>query len=322
MANIMLEEFGDSLIRTPPDGPPKLEHLPSPDQLKGKVMLKALEPLAPNFSEPGTQFSNAFGVAVNLHLACTPQIRPSSSSGANSSSPPRLPRRGSIDPSQDVLCSAALLVYTVGVKCRGINKKEQYAVEHMFSLSENTINKMLKEVTYGSYDGDPDNLTDTGGVGKGGMMDLIKHCRTHLVRTYPRGMRVDSSNYEPHRYWSAGAQLVAINWQTCGRLPIFSVLDSNSSDLADVGFMINHAMFQRNGRCGYVLKPLALRSVAHKHLLSKRTNHFLDVTIISAQQLPRPKDGKTAVDPTLKSLYMSPIGPISLLALAASQSQW
>ncbi len=61
--------------------------------------------------------------------------------------------------------------------------------------------------------------------------------------------------------------------------------------------MINHAMFQRNGRCGYVLKPLALRSAAHKHLLSKRTNHFLDVTIISAQQLPRPKDGKTVVDP-------------------------
>ena len=40
MANIMLGEFGDSLIRMPPDGPPKLEHLPSPDELKGKVMLK------------------------------------------------------------------------------------------------------------------------------------------------------------------------------------------------------------------------------------------------------------------------------------------
>src|SRR6266542_1404335 len=38
----------------------------------------------------------------------------------------------------------ALLVYTVGVKCRGINKKEEYAAEHMFSLSENTANKMLR----------------------------------------------------------------------------------------------------------------------------------------------------------------------------------
>lgn len=90
---------------------------------------------------------------------------------------------------------ASLLVYTVGVKCRGINKKEQYAPEHIFSLSENTMNKLLKLGTH----------------------DLIKHNRTHLVRTYPRGTRVNSSNYEPHRYWSAGAQLVAINWQTCGK---------------------------------------------------------------------------------------------------------
>jgi phosphatidylinositol phospholipase C delta len=56
---------------------------------------------------------------------------------------------------------AALLVYTVGVKCRGFNKKEQYAVEHIFSLSESTANKILKQ----------------------GMMDWIKHNRTHVVRT-------------------------------------------------------------------------------------------------------------------------------------------
>lgn len=52
--------------------------------------------------------------------------------------------------------------------------------------------------------------------------------------------------------------------------------------------MINHAMFQRNGRSGYVLKPLALRGPStHKDLLSKHTHHHLDVRIISAQQLPR-----------------------------------
>jgi phosphatidylinositol phospholipase C delta len=89
---------------------------------------------------------------------------------------------------------ASLLVYTVGVKCRGINKKEAYAPEHVFSLSENTAHKMLRE----------------------SRVDLIKHTRTHIVRTYPKGLRLGSSNYEPHHFWSAGAQLVAINWQTCG----------------------------------------------------------------------------------------------------------
>jgi len=153
---------------------------------------------------------------------------------------------------------AALLVYTVGVKCRGINKKEHYAPEHVFSLSENTANKILKQ----------------------GMHDLIKHTRTHVVRIYPKGLRFGSTNYEPHRYWSAGAQLVAINWQTF-----------------DMGYMINHSMFQRNGRSGYVLKPLALRS-SDKELLCKRTRHVLDIKIISAQQLPRLKDasGREIVD--------------------------
>ncbi|KAL0945759.1 hypothetical protein HGRIS_012048 [Hohenbuehelia grisea] len=148
----------------------------------------------------------------------------------------------------------ALLVYTVGVKWRGINKKETYAVEHMFSLSENTANKLLRQPA-------------------GAMGDLIKHCRTHLVRVYPKGLRLNSTNYEPHRYWSAGAQLVAINWQT-----------------RDIGFTINNAMFQRNARTGYVLKPLALRDPAAKDLLGRRTRHVLSVNVISAQQLPRAKD--------------------------------
>lgn len=91
---------------------------------------------------------------------------------------------------------AALLVYTVGVKCRGFNKKETYAPNHVFSLSERTANKVLKQ----------------------SMLDLVKHNRTHLVRIYPNGTRLNSSNFEPHKYWVAGAQLVAINWQTFGTL--------------------------------------------------------------------------------------------------------
>jgi phosphatidylinositol phospholipase C delta len=42
--------------------------------------------------------------------------------------------------------------------------------------------------------------------------------------------------------------------------------------------MINQAMFQRNGRAGFVLKPEALRC-PEKTLLSNRTQHFFDVTV-------------------------------------------
>jgi phosphatidylinositol phospholipase C delta len=107
------------------------------------------------------------------------------------------------------LSLVSVLVYTVGVKCRGINKKEQYAPVHVFSLSENTANKMFK---------------------RDGMLDLLKHNRTHVVRVYPKGTRVRSTNYEPHRYWSAGVQLVALNWQTCGEYGSKSITTEYSRD--------------------------------------------------------------------------------------------
>lgn len=42
--------------------------------------------------------------------------------------------------------------------------------------------------------------------------------------------------------------------------------------------MINQAMFQRNGRSGYLLKPPPLRSGGKAHLM-QRGEHFLDVTV-------------------------------------------
>ena len=80
--------------------------------------------------------------------------------------------------------------------------------------------------------------------------------------------------------------------------------------------MINHAMFQRNGRSGYVLKPAAVRLSQKKDLLAKRTLHSFEVTIISAQQLPRPRDAsglevldKGIVDPYVEVTVYVPDWP-------------
>lgn len=48
--------------------------------------------------------------------------------------------------------------------------------------------------------------------------------------------------------------------------------------LEDLGYMINHAMFQRNGRAGYLLKPEALRN-PDKALFTHRTLHHLQITV-------------------------------------------
>lgn len=49
---------------------------------------------------------------------------------------------------------------------------------------------------------------------------FVRHNTRQLSRIYPHGLRVDSSNYEPHRYWDAGNQLVSLNGQTFGQLNV------------------------------------------------------------------------------------------------------
>ncbi|KAG2142733.1 1-phosphatidylinositol-4,5-bisphosphate phosphodiesterase 1 [Suillus bovinus] len=314
MVEVMRDVFQDALVSAPVEGRPAVEVLPSPEHLKGKVLLKAKnlyvsenEPIRTKEVSVDTESSStetstdsdvvqdfrdermklrAFETeainevkdelkkARNLfdrvrsghsrNMSGVAALAVPTMTSLATSEPPARPEFRDVSKVKMSLAVASLLVYTVGVKCRGINKKEHYAPEHMFSLSEKTANKVMKQ----------------------GMVDLIKHNRTHLVRIYPKGLRVNSSNYLPHRYWAAGAQLVAINWQTF-----------------DLGYMINHAMFQRNGRAGYVLKPLALRT-HDKELLSRHTQHSLEIVVISAQQLPRPKDSlgheimdKSTVDP-------------------------
>nr|XP_042900346.1 1-phosphatidylinositol 4,5-bisphosphate phosphodiesterase epsilon-1 [Parasteatoda tepidariorum] len=75
---------------------------------------------------------------------------------------------------------------------------------------------------------------------------LITHCESHLMRAYPAGIRIDSSNFNPVVFWSFGIQMVALNYQT-----------------EDGCLHINSAMFEQNGSCGYVLKPRTLWDKTH-----------------------------------------------------------
>ena len=45
---------------------------------------------------------------------------------------------------------------------------------------------------------------------------LLKMNSVQLSRTYPKGQRIDSSNYDPMPMWNCGCQLVALNFQTPG----------------------------------------------------------------------------------------------------------
>jgi len=72
---------------------------------------------------------------------------------------------------------------------------------------------------------------------------ILSLANKHIVRTYPKGSRVDSSNYNPQVMWNAGIQMVAINFQK-----------------PDSGMHLNQGKFRKNGGCGYILKPNSLRN--------------------------------------------------------------
>lgn len=66
------------------------------------------------------------------------------------------------------------------------------------------------------------------------------------MRTYPAGMRIDSSNFNPVIFWAFGIQMVALNYQT-----------------EDTAIALNTAMFEQNGQCGFVLKPEVMWDKQH-----------------------------------------------------------
>ncbi|XP_054165065.1 1-phosphatidylinositol 4,5-bisphosphate phosphodiesterase gamma-1-like isoform X2 [Oppia nitens] len=66
---------------------------------------------------------------------------------------------------------------------------------------------------------------------------LLKYNKTQFTRVYPKGGRIDSSNYDPMKMWLIGIQMAALNYQT-----------------PDRAMQLNGAMFRSNGKCGYVLK--------------------------------------------------------------------
>ncbi|KAK7311240.1 hypothetical protein RJT34_09251 [Clitoria ternatea] len=71
--------------------------------------------------------------------------------------------------------------------------------------------------------------------------DIVRFTQNNILRVYPKGTRLTSSNYKPHIGWMYGAQMVAFNMQGYGK---------------SLRFM--QGMFRANGGCGYVKKPAFL----------------------------------------------------------------
>nr|XP_015223588.1 PREDICTED: 1-phosphatidylinositol 4,5-bisphosphate phosphodiesterase gamma-2 isoform X2 [Lepisosteus oculatus] len=125
--------------------------------------------------------------------------------------------------------------------------------------------------------------------------EFLRYNRKALSRIYPKGQRVDSSNYDPYPLWTCGSHMVALNFQT-----------------PDKYMQLNNALFTLNGRTGYVLQPEMMRNDSYDpHLERRNVKLIITVRVIAARHLPKPGRSIT-----------SPFVEIELCGLNAEESKF
>ncbi|KAM7445346.1 calcium-dependent phospholipase C [Porites harrisoni] len=150
-----------------------------------------------------------------------------------------------------------LVAYTRSCAFKGLDLNEYETIWEVISVPES------KAYRY----------TDTRGE------EFVRYTMCKFCRIYPAGYRIDSSNPNPVTFWNCGCQLVALNYQTDGRM-----------------MQIYKGRFKSNGNCGYVLKPGVMCEgesifdpMTRKEIRGIQRK-LCKIKVISGQQLPKPKD--------------------------------
>lgn len=249
-ADMIRRVFGDSLYIPEQDqsGP---DTLPSPAALDKKIVIKAKT----GRSVMRPQCSDADGSADfeddDSDEPGPPAGMGDGAAGADAPSP------GAVSKIVPELCELTFLgggnrKALAALWKEGRSGKEMYVAASCASLNE----KKLLEVF------------------QAGCLKTIREYNSHgLTRVYPKGTRVDSSNYNPMLGHFLGCQIVALNWQS-----------------HDSAFSVNEARFLANNGCGYVLPA---------QIGDAEMAGVLEIHILSAFLLPKPKSSykRDVLDP-------------------------
>ncbi|KAG7503388.1 1-phosphatidylinositol 4,5-bisphosphate phosphodiesterase delta-4-like [Solea senegalensis] len=186
MAQHLDHILGDKLLKSTLDGKAPIR-LPSPEELKGKILLKAkkIGGLEESFNgmveNPLTEeVSDEDAVAEmdedNLHRESV---------------------RHRVKKSKQRLSKelSDCVVY-----CKSV---------HFSSFKHSRIHSKFYEVASFTESKARKHLREAGA-------EFVHHNSRQLTRVYPTGFRTDSSNFNPQEMWNAGCQIVALNFQTAG----------------------------------------------------------------------------------------------------------
>ena len=242
MVEIIEQSWKGMLVRAPTE---PCQSLPTPGELRGKILVKV------KYVDPEAAKKKA--TKESAQKLQRDRSTPSSSGSENQdvmNGEEKKKKKSSI-----IESLSALGVYTRSYHFKTLTCPEALVPTHVFSLSE----KKLMEVHQSHSP------------------TLFLHNRNFLMRAFPSGMRVSSSNLDPSVFWRKGVQIVALNWQKY-----------------DAGMMLNQGMFADSG--GWVLKPKGYRGTAKTKEIShesqadaiKHQTLSLTVEIIAGQDIPLP----------------------------------
>ena len=229
MVKIMRDTWAGHLVDMSGTSYEDIHELPSPDSLRNKILIKVKW-------TPSDSGINNPNELVNAKSNDSGQTDGASSSKQKKKAAKIL----------DEL--SKLGVYTRAYSFKSFAQPEAKIPTHIFSLDENKLGDIHSHARDGP--------------------SMFQHNRDFLVRIYPSGLRVNSSNIDPAFSWRQGAQIVALNWQSL-----------------DQGMMLNEGMFA--GEEGWVLKPHGFRSSTvseQTHPVRRKLN--LTIRLIAAQNLP------------------------------------
>uniref|UniRef100_A0A669BN52 Phosphoinositide phospholipase C n=1 Tax=Oreochromis niloticus TaxID=8128 RepID=A0A669BN52_ORENI len=311
MAQYLIEILGDKLdvsnIKADESG-----QLPSPEALRGKILVKGKK-LPPNIDENaeegdvsdedsademeddcklinGDQVENMAKKKLdNLMKESKIRDREDPDSFTITALPPAgktMDKTGSkVNTESKYFVSASISTTHRGrhrgqVKCvLGGGQRQRPRKKKTMKLSRALSDLVKYTRSVGLYDIEVSSLSETKAhqVMQQKASSFIQFNQRQLSRIYPSSYRVDSSNFNPQPFWNAGCQLVALNYQSEGRV-----------------LQLNRAKFYSNGNCGYILKPAFMCEGAFnpnvEDPMPGQMKKQLVLKVISGQQLPKPKD--------------------------------
>ncbi|XP_048645972.1 1-phosphatidylinositol 4,5-bisphosphate phosphodiesterase delta-3 isoform X1 [Marmota marmota marmota] len=181
MARHLRTILGDMLVMQALDSQ-NPEELPSPEKLKGRVLVKGKK-LPAAHMEDGRILSDR------------EEEEEEEEEGEEAAEVAEQRRKLVFQAKQISPELSALAVYCWATRLRTLNPgpgpPQPYQVS---SLSERKAKKFIREAGN----------------------SFVRHNARQLTRVYPLGLRMNSANYNPQEMWNSGCQLVALNFQTPG----------------------------------------------------------------------------------------------------------